>query len=193
MTILQSSIASNVISGATGLTGPTGPTGGQGATGIGATGPSGPTGPTGPAGATGPAGSVGVTSLNGQTGAITNTDLGSIGSAALLAYAGTSSVTGGNTVSGSNLYYMSSITASDGFGLFSEGTNGGGNPKTNWSAAAADRQVTGNGGFSVPGGATALSGTWRVTYGAGARFSQYDGDSNQTGSTSRIALFVRVS
>jgi hypothetical protein len=53
MTILQSSIASNVISGATGLTGPTGPTGPQGATGIGATGPTGPLGPTGPAGATG--------------------------------------------------------------------------------------------------------------------------------------------
>jgi hypothetical protein len=53
MTIFQSSIASNVISGATGLTGPTGPNGPTGATGIGATGPSGPTGPTGPAGATG--------------------------------------------------------------------------------------------------------------------------------------------
>ena len=53
MTILQSSIASNVISGATGLTGPTGPTGPQGATGIGATGPTGPTGPAGPTGATG--------------------------------------------------------------------------------------------------------------------------------------------
>ena len=53
MTILQSSIASNVISGATGLTGPTGPTGPQGATGIGATGPTGPSGPTGPTGATG--------------------------------------------------------------------------------------------------------------------------------------------
>ena len=55
MTILQSSIASNVISGATGLTGPTGPTGPQGATGIGATGqqalqtPQLTTGPNGPA------------------------------------------------------------------------------------------------------------------------------------------------
>jgi hypothetical protein len=50
MTILQSSIASNVISGATGLTGPTGPTGPAG------TGPTGSTGPNGPAGATGASG-----------------------------------------------------------------------------------------------------------------------------------------
>lgn len=62
MTILQSSIASNVISGATGVVGPTGPTGPQGATGIsvtGATGVSGPTGPTGPQGPTGPTGATG--------------------------------------------------------------------------------------------------------------------------------------
>ena len=54
MSITQSSIASNVISGATGLTGPTGPTGPNGPTGAtGPTGPGGPTGPTGPTGATG--------------------------------------------------------------------------------------------------------------------------------------------
>jgi len=54
MPITQSSIASNVISGATGLTGPTGPTGPNGPTGAtGPTGPTGPNGPTGPTGATG--------------------------------------------------------------------------------------------------------------------------------------------
>lgn len=63
MPITQSSIASNVISGATGLTGPTGPNGPIGATGVagptgsnGATGVTGPTGPTGPGGPTGATG-----------------------------------------------------------------------------------------------------------------------------------------
>lgn len=76
MPITQSSIASNVISGATGLTGPTGPTGGQGATGVtGPTGPNGPTGPTGPQGATGPAG----TTYIANTATITaNTPSGTI-------------------------------------------------------------------------------------------------------------------
>jgi hypothetical protein len=81
MPITQSSIASNVISGATGLTGPTGPqgpTGGQGATGVtGSTGPLGPTGPTGgqgatgvtgPTGPTGPTGGQGATGVTGPTG-----------------------------------------------------------------------------------------------------------------------------
>ena len=67
MTILQSTIASNIISGATGLTGPTGPTGGNGATGL--TGPTGPNGSsvTGATGSTGPIGATGSTiwSLNG--------------------------------------------------------------------------------------------------------------------------------
>lgn len=81
MPITQSSIASNVISGATGLTGPSGPTGAQGATGVagatgsngatGVTGPTGPTGPGGPTGATGPAGpstiSSGVLTLSTST------------------------------------------------------------------------------------------------------------------------------
>jgi hypothetical protein len=64
MTILQSTIASNIISGATGLTGPTGPTGGQGATGI--------TGPTGPTGATGTSGGQGATGATGGTPWVTS-------------------------------------------------------------------------------------------------------------------------
>ena len=85
MTIFQSTIASNIISGATGLTGATGstgptggagatgPTGPQGATGIsvtGSTGPTGslgPTGSTGPTGPTGPQGATGI-SVTGATG-----------------------------------------------------------------------------------------------------------------------------
>ena len=69
MPITQSSIASNVISGATGLTGPTGPNGPAGATGVaGATGSNGATGVTGPTGPTGPTGSNGATGVTGPTG-----------------------------------------------------------------------------------------------------------------------------
>jgi hypothetical protein len=75
MTILQSSIASNVIQGATGpigSTGATGPLGSTGATGVqgltGPTGPLGPTGPTGPTGATGLTGSTGIAGPTGPTG-----------------------------------------------------------------------------------------------------------------------------
>lgn len=57
MTIYQSTVASNIVQGATGVVGPTGPTGPQGATGI--TGPTGPTGPTGLTGPTGPTGATG--------------------------------------------------------------------------------------------------------------------------------------
>jgi hypothetical protein len=59
MTLLQSTLASNIVQGATGVTGPTGPTGPQGATGL--TGTTGPTGPTGVTGATGPTGATGLT------------------------------------------------------------------------------------------------------------------------------------
>jgi hypothetical protein len=75
MTILQSSIASNVIQGATGpigSTGATGPLGSTGATGVqgltGPTGPLGPTGPTGPTGATGLTGSTGIAGPTGPSG-----------------------------------------------------------------------------------------------------------------------------
>ena len=75
MTILQSSIASNVIQGSTGpigSTGATGPLGSTGATGVqgltGPTGPLGPTGPTGPTGATGITGSTGIAGPTGPAG-----------------------------------------------------------------------------------------------------------------------------
>ena len=84
----------------------------------------------------------GVTSLNGQTGAITNTDLGAIGSYIAAVYTPFTDVSQGSTVSGSSLRYNYNYTSSTGGIVFNSNATAGGT--TTYQA-----------------GGTALSGTWR--------------------------------
>ena len=109
-----------------------------------------------------------VTSLNGQTGAITNTDYGAIGSYVVAANIGQSINTlqsAGTTILGSDLFFTANYTNTI-------GTTLGGFGPSDLSLANANRVSAG------------LSGTWRAL------------SNNQKGSsnTSRpVNLFVRIS
>jgi hypothetical protein len=112
-------------------------------------------------------GSGGVTSLNGQTGAITNTNYGAIGSYVTAANYGQSLSTlqsAGATTAGSNLFFTNNNTAAIGTSL-------GGFAPTDQSVANAARVSAG------------LSGTWRAL------------SNNWKGSNSSypVNLFVRIS
>jgi hypothetical protein len=123
----------------------------------------------------------GVTSLNGETGAITNTTVGAIGSYVSSPYAitsksggtGATSVASGSTTSGSNIRVNATSETA--------GTSGytGGSSTT----IIGDSQPW-------PGGGTTLSGTWRsitgcsiVVYASGCSYY----------SNWRVGLWVRVS
>jgi hypothetical protein len=120
----------------------------------------------------------GVTSLNGQTGAITNTDLGAIGSYIFAVYAvsGTSSlntyqyISIGSTYSGSSLRYnFSGISNSAPFLIY-----------------------TNSSGTSYGGGGTALSGTWRAVMNGVWNWNQNIGKGVFRNHWFQI-MFVRVS
>lgn len=98
----------------------------------------------------------GVTSVNGLTGAVTNTGLGDIGSYAVLMIATNTNVAAGSTVAGSDLRH----SWTPNIGAPGATTNG-------WAAYSANRS---NGSASYNGGGTSLTGTWRkmstgATYG----------------------------
>jgi hypothetical protein len=95
----------------------------------------------------------GVTSLNGQTGAITNTDLGVIGSYVTSYYAITApasnsnlSVSAGSTTAGSNLRYNTARQIANVSGVFTGGSYAFSIPSN---------------GQPFPAGGTTFSGTWR--------------------------------
>jgi hypothetical protein len=96
----------------------------------------------------------GVTSLNGQTGAITNTDLGAIGCTMVLQNAGSSNTGTNSTVAGSVLRYGVQNNDGPGSQSYVQAPNG---------AIQACSRFSGK--FSSSGaynsGGTALSGTWR--------------------------------
>lgn len=138
------------------------------------------------------AGAGGVTSLNGQTGAITNTNFNSIGSLAWLAYCGTSNIIAGTTIAGSDLRYATQITNNTASSVYrSEGTTS--MPVTRWDGVSASRFNSGNTGYVLPQGSAAVSGTWRAMYTVGARSSTYDGCGNTTSSSNAMILVARVS
>jgi hypothetical protein len=123
----------------------------------------------------------GVTSLNGQTGAIVNTNLEAIGSVVSAVYAATVNFASGDTtiancgdtVAGSNLRRNYGGT---GIGAF---------PNSGDGASGAPSSIPYN------NGGTALSGTWRCM-GRSAGYSFfYDG--NNSSATWYSALWVRVS
>jgi len=144
----------------------------------------------------------GVTSLNGQTGAITNTTIDTIGSVLLVANGSTSNYYASQTISGSSLYYQSAYTAtgtasqfySDGTTSSTDFTRIGSNGVSVQSVMGVlTRRTAGNTGWSAPQGCTTLSGTWRFLSGTLARTSSYDSCNNTTGSTNYLGLAVRVS
>ena len=145
----------------------------------------------------------GVTSVNGSTGAVTidlaPSSISAIGSVVMAANTSTSNLVPGDTIAGSSLYYPSTISTVATF-VQTEGT--GSLPATvirppGLSNIAlmqvAQRNVTGNGGYSAPGGHTALSGTWRVLSIGLARSSAYDSEANVTTSTSYYLFAQRIS
>lgn len=114
----------------------------------------------------------GVTSLNGQTGAITNTTYGSIGSYVIAFGAANTLYAAGGTIAGSSLVNFNTASYG-GFNYFGDGTSTGG-----------------SGGFYPfsTGGATyaslSLSGTWRAMTG---------GKGTPTGGARQCHLWVRIS
>jgi hypothetical protein len=89
----------------------------------------------------------GVTSLNGQTGAITDTDFAVIGSYSVLQNATNSNLGIGSTRAGSSLRYNSS---------FSSATGG-----SNTAASRFQGVKSQTGDSTYGGGGTSVSGTWR--------------------------------
>jgi hypothetical protein len=145
----------------------------------------------------------GVTSLNGQTGAVVTTDVDAIGSICHVAYTGTSQIAVGSTVAGSSLSRASSATdqlTSNGT-YWSQGTNAGSRPKTTWGntigegQGVAIQETTGNVGYQAPGGATTMSGTWRLLSPVVGRASELIAPCcvNTTRSRSWCCIAVRVS
>lgn len=144
----------------------------------------------------------GVTSLNGQTGAVTTTNINSVGSFMIAAVNTTNNIIPNNTYSGGDLYYANNITQPfDNRVLFIEGTANS-TPRTTVGIGAyigypslygMGKTTSGNTGFQTPGGASSLSGTWRVLTPGVARTTSYDGENNLTGSGITGCLFVRVS
>lgn len=143
----------------------------------------------------------GVTSLNGQTGAVVDTSVNSIGSVMQLAvYVGQfTAYYSGQTVAGSSLYYSTAISQYNSSGLAFNGSAGGvGNftaPVNSGSLGMAiQRNVGGNTGRVVPLGMTACTGTWRLMspVGAGGQ-TGYNGCCNVTFNYYYVSMWVRVS
>jgi hypothetical protein len=123
----------------------------------------------------------GVSSLNGQTGAITNTDLGAIGSYIMAFYAITSPYAGptgslftniNSTVSGSSLRYVINLAPNSTVG---NSVNTG-----DWSTVP------------YPGTGTALSGTWRAVENNWIN-SSFSNCSGASSASWRPSLWVRIS
>ena len=135
----------------------------------------------------------GVTSLNAQTGAIVTTTFGNIGSMAWVANVSSSNFKSGDTTAGTNLYYPNTITGTAPGYYLSEGTNGSNFPNSQWRNDYAFKQTYTTSGYSVPGGASALSGTWRCMGPTFARYALLPPCCSITTSYSYMGLWVRVS
>jgi hypothetical protein len=133
----------------------------------------------------------GVTSLNGQTGAITTTSFDVIGSTAWLGNGSTTRGTAGTTIAGSSLRYATTITHTEYEAWFCEGSPNAPRPSTKVTAGYFLRSMDGNPGWQAPGGTTTVSGTWRALHMIPERRAEYDGDF--TRGTTWQGLFVRVS
>jgi hypothetical protein len=149
------------------------------------------------------AATAGVTSVNGQTGAVTTTSVNSIGSVMWLASTVTTNpFVCGSTTSGSNLYYVTGYNAYQSNQIYMEGVYNT-NPNSarvsyverSNSGITANRP--GNNGFSAPASnVSTVSGTWRLlnSYLIGSSSTYYSCcGSNYTTTLMGGALFVRIS
>lgn len=139
------------------------------------------------------ASNAGVTSVNSQTGAVVTTTLGNVGSMLYAAANTTSLLKIGDTISGSSLYYPTSLTSYGG-GYYSQG--GQTFPRTQWPSGDetwVTQESSGSTGYVAPAGnVSTLSGTWRcMSIFVRPRDSgEADG---YTTSYTYMGLFVRVS
>jgi hypothetical protein len=167
---------------------------GDGTWSAGGTGPTGPTGPTGSPGPTGPTGSPGPP---GPSGGGVPASIDAVGTVVMAANTTTSNLVPGGTIAGSSLYYPTT------FALLST------NIYTEYNASlpityiapfarvkypygAGVKNTAGNTGYTVPGGHTALSGTWRILTIVAARDSAYDSGKNYTESLSGYIMALRI-
>ncbi len=140
----------------------------------------------------------GVTSLNGQTGNITNTTFGNIGNTATLLLFSTSTFKTNDTVSGSILYYPTTATYQASVGLITSQfsstsvyTSVGSNVGS--ENATPTQKVLGNTGHVAPLGCSTVSGTWRIVSLTGRGDSSYDLCTNTTTVLYGQVMVVRVS
>jgi hypothetical protein len=132
----------------------------------------------------------GVTSLNGQTGSVTTTSIGNIGSIIRAGANTTSNMLPGATIGGGDLYYANTISSVyDSISAYTEGSQSTAPRSQEWY-----RRVNANPGFQTPGGMSTLSGTWRLTSTIVlARVYQYQSCDNVGTSSMFNGWFVRVS
>lgn len=140
-------------------------------------------------------GATGVTSLNGQTGAITNTTFDAIGSVGFFCYYSASILAAGGTVAGSSLYYVSTVVSNfsnESNNLITNGSIGSGT-YTAFNATAADRARANTSASQVPPlGMTTLSGTWRAMN-VVSRSAAYMDSCSTARNNYSMAVFMRVS
>jgi hypothetical protein len=139
-------------------------------------------------------GAGGVTSLNGQTGAITTTNLDSIGAYLFLVNNTTSNFLTGSTTSGSNLRYPNSV-GSYGPNDFNSGGNGIPRNNGNSNGGTFGQVLSGNvGNGGDARNTTTVSGTWRCLTPVGGRANDgYCGDNNSTQQRFSYSPWVRIS
>jgi hypothetical protein len=142
-----------------------------------------------------------VSSVNGVTGAVVTTNLGSIGSVVIAAVYSSSYYLAGSTIAGSSLYYPTTVTQQTGGQLWTAGTNASNPNSTNTTyyqnlGGNVSWTRTGNTGLQPPLGSTNLSGTWRLVSvwspQASALYNTCCGNNYTYGSYS-LSMWVRVS
>ncbi len=132
--------------------------------------------------------------------------LGDIGTTIIAAVNTTSFLKPGDTVSGSNVSWPTTVSSTPNDSTwYSEGDNST-LPNTQISPSTSTyitgsnigygnirRSNSGNTGYVAPQGFTAGTGTWRVLTGVSARQTNYDSGGNTTTSVTFMALVLRVS
>jgi hypothetical protein len=143
-----------------------------------------------------------VSSVNGQTGAVTTTSVNSIGATQRFCVYSGSNQFAGATISGGYLYYATGSTSNQQGSIWTQGsgsTNPNSSPTCIWQFISNSvlKSSSGNTGLQPPSGnVSTVSGTWRCMdvysqYGV----SYYFGccGNNYTGSYMYMSIWVRVS
>ena len=101
----------------------------------------------------------------------------------------------GATIAGSSLRYQTTVVSWI-QPFRSEGPGTGALPSSNFSyviGGTSTRVNTGNTGYLVPGGSTALTGTWRNIGGPCSARASYVDTYGNTNSETRMSLWLRIS